>query len=123
MMKTRRFLVLALALAVSAVCVAVAGAAHAARPVLRGTVGPGFTITLKKSGKSVKTLKPGTYKLVVADKASIHNFELEGPGVKKVETDVAAEGTKTFTVTLKKGRYTFYCEPHESSMHGSFTVK
>lgn len=121
MLKTKR--PIAIALAIAATWVPFVGAAQAARPVLKGTVGPGFTITLKKSGKSVKTLEPGTYKLVVADKASIHNFELEGPGVKNVETDVSAEGTKTFTVKLKKGKYTFYCKPHESIMHGSFTVK
>jgi hypothetical protein len=27
---------------------------------LKGTVGPGFTISLKKAGKTVKTLKAGT---------------------------------------------------------------
>ena len=30
--------------------------------------------------------------------------------------------TKTFTVTLKKGTYKFYCQPHESTMFGNFTV-
>lgn len=108
---------------IACVILAASATASAAPPVLKGAVGPGFTITLAKGGKSVKTLKPGAYKLVVADKASIHNFELEGPGVKNVETDVSATGSKTFNVTLKKGTYTFYCKPHESSMHGSFTVK
>jgi plastocyanin len=114
---------LALALMLVTTCVVLVASASAAPPALKGTVGPGFTISLKKGGKGVKTLKAGTYKLVVADKASIHNFELEGPGVKNVETDVSATGTKTFTVKLKKGTYTFYCKPHESSMHGTFTVK
>lgn len=113
---------LVLALVLGAACVTVV-TASAATPKLNGTVGPGFTISLKQGGKAVKTLKAGTYKLVVADKANIHNFELEGPGVKNVETDVSAKGTKTFTVKLKKGKYTFYCKPHESSMHGTFTVK
>lgn len=114
---------LALGLVTGIASVVLVASASAAPPLLKGTVGPGFTITLKKGGKTVKTLKPGTYKLAVADKASIHNFELEGPGLKNVETDVSATGAKTFTVKLKKGTYTFYCKPHESSMHGSFTVK
>lgn len=118
--RMKSLLVVTLALSAAAVAVDTAGATT---PTLNGSVGPGFTITLKQGGKAVKTLKPGSYKLVVADKATIHNFELEGPGVKNVETDVSTKGTKTFTVKLKKGTYTFYCKPHESSMHGKFTVK
>ena len=109
-----------LALGVAAIVALPAGAAT---PTLNGSVGPGFTISLKQGGKGVKALKAGTYKLVVTDKATSHNFELEGPGAKNVETDVSTKGTKTFTVKLKKGTYTFYCKPHESSMHGTFTVK
>ena len=122
-MKTLLVLVLVIGAAFTTLAASASASPSAAPPVLKGSVGPGFTISLKKGGKAVKTLKAGAYKLVVADKASIHNFELEGPGVKKVETDVSATGTKTFTVKLKKGTYTFYCKPHESSMHGTFTVK
>ena len=39
-----------------------------------------------------------------------------------VKTASAATGTKTFTVTLKKGTYKFVCDPHASSMKGSFKV-
>ena len=39
-----------------------------------GTVGPGYTISLKKAGKKVTTLKAGKYTFVITDKASIHNF-------------------------------------------------
>jgi len=46
-------------------------------PTLTGTVGPGFTISLKAKGKAVKSLKAGSYKFVVTDKASIHGFTLE----------------------------------------------
>ena len=55
----------------------------AAAPKLVGVVGPGFTITLKSGGKVVKTLKAGTYTIAVQDKASIHDFHLQGPGVNK----------------------------------------
>ena len=91
--------------------------ALAATPVLNGTVGPGFTIIMKK-----KPTKAGKYKLVVADKSSIHNFHLTGPGV-NVKTGVGAVGTKSFTITLKKGKYVFVCDPHATTMKGSFTIK
>jgi plastocyanin len=90
--------------------------ASAATPSYNGTVGPGFTITMGK-----KPTKAGKIKLVVADKASIHDFHLTGPGV-NVKTSVSGTGTKTFTVTLKKGTYRFFCDPHSSTMHGTFTV-
>jgi plastocyanin len=91
--------------------------ASAATPTFKGTVGPGYTITMASKPK-----KAGTIKLVVADKASIHNFHLTGPGV-NVKTSVSGTGSKTFTVTLKKGTYKFVCDPHSSSMKGSFTIK
>jgi plastocyanin len=95
---------------------AVALPASAATPTYKGTVGPGFTIKLAK-----KPTKPGKVKLVVSDKASIHNFHLTGPRV-NVKTSVGGTGTKTFTVTLKKGTYRFVCDPHASAMKGSFKV-
>ena len=90
-------------------------------PTLTGTVGPGFTITLKKGTAKVTTLKAGTYNVVINDKSDFHNFHLTGPGV-NVKTSVGFQGTKTFTVTLKKGTYRFVCDPHATSMKGSFKV-
>jgi plastocyanin len=95
--------------------------AMAATPTLNGTDGPGFTITLKKGSTKVTKLTAGKYKFVIADKSSIHNFHLKGPGIDK-KTSVSATGTTTWTVTLKKGKYTFVCDPHVTIMHGSFTV-
>jgi hypothetical protein len=88
----------------------------AATPKLTGSVGPGFTIVMKKPTKA------GKYSLVVSDKSNFHNFHLTGPGV-NVKTSVSAVGSKTFAITLKKGKYTFLCDPHASSMKGSFTIK
>jgi plastocyanin len=90
---------------------------------LNGTVGPGFTIVLKKGTAKVKTLKPGKYSITVNDKSSIHNFHLKGPGVNKVITATPFTGKKTVTVTLKKGKYTYVCDPHATIMKASFTVK
>jgi plastocyanin len=109
--------------AAAAAALALAAAAQASTPTLQGEVGPGFTIEVKMGGKDVKTLKAGTYKLVVQDKASIHDFHLIGPGLDKVVTSVPFTGTKTVTVTLKKGKYTYQCDPHASrGMKGSFKV-
>jgi plastocyanin len=113
-------IVVALALALGAPAFARADAMK-----LKGTVGPGFTISLTQNGHKVKTLKAGTYTLVVADKASIHNFVLEKSGGKfeKAVTSVGFVGTKTIRVKLTRGKWEFYCKPHESTMHGDFTVK
>jgi plastocyanin len=89
----------------------------AATPTFKGTVGPGFTISMAK-----KPTKAGKARLVVSDRSSIHNFHLRGPGV-NVKTSVPATGSKTFNITLKKGKYTFLCDPHPTTMKGSFTIK
>src|SRR5438045_4774201 len=114
-----RTLVVAAALAALTVTAAAQGAAP---PKLVGTVGPGFTITLKRFNKPLKTLPHGTYSITVSDKSNIHNFHLTGPGVNKMITAVGFVGTKTVVVTLKKGVYKFVCDPHFTSMHGSFRV-
>jgi plastocyanin len=108
-----------LALAVAVLGLAVASA-QAAPPKLVGTVGPGFTITLTQNGTKVTRLKAGKYSITVNDRSSIHNFHLTGPGVNK-KTSVGATGKTTWAVTLQKGKtYRFVCDPHASSMKGSF---
>ena len=118
---------IALTLALTAAVAAVAATSAFGRPTagttLVGTVGPGFAITLTQGGKVVKTLKAGTYTLVIHDKASIHAFSLDGPhGYAKDFTTVPFVGTKTLTVAFKAGKYKYYCPPHEGEMFGHFTV-
>jgi hypothetical protein len=114
-----------LSLAVLALVVpAAAGSrtAGASTATLRGTVGPGFTITLKTAdGKVVHKLKPGTYRIGIHDLSPIHNFHLFGPGVNK-RTSVQRVGSVTWTVRLTAGVYRYRCDPHRTIMHGSFTV-
>ena len=110
-----------LAVAVAAVSLLAVAPAQAAPPKVVGTVGPGFDIVLKKGGVRVKSLKPGKYTLVVTDKSAIHNFHLVGPGV-KIDSGIGRTGTKTYTVTFRRGTYRFLCDPHELAMHGSFRV-
>jgi plastocyanin len=115
---TRVPAVLALALVL-----ALAGSAIAAARTLSGTVGSGFTITLKSGSKKVSSVKHGKYTIAVRDKSDIHDFHLVGPGVNKKITTVGFKGTKSVSVTLKKGTYKYFCDPHKSDMHGSFKVK
>ena len=102
--------------------VASIGAAPAAPAKLMGTVGPGSTISLKKGSSRVTTLKRGRYTFVIRDRSGEHNFHLRGP-VGKMLTSIAWTGTKTVTVNLKPGRYTYVCDPHSDEMIGSFRVK
>jgi plastocyanin len=98
-----------------------AGAAGAAMPKLTASVSDPLNISLTVGGKKVSKLKAGTYTIVVLDKAADHNFHLKGPGVNK-STSVSGKSTTTWKVTLKKGSYTFVCDPHASFMKGSFSV-
>jgi hypothetical protein len=89
---------------------------------LTGEVGPAFSIEVKKGGKDLKTIKAGTYKIKVEDKATIHNFHLFGPGLNK-KTGISFKGETTWTIKLKPGRYTYQCDPHHlSGMLGHFRV-
>lgn len=115
-MRARIAAVVTVAMAAAAVLALPAVSAQSQAPKLAATVGPGFTITMKKPTKA------GKVTLVVADRSSIHNFRLKGPGV-NVATSVPATGTKTFRITLKKGKYTFLCDPHPTSMIGTFTIR
>ena len=89
---------------------------------LKGSVGPGFDISLStEDGQPVETLPAGSYTLEVDDQSDIHNFYLTGPGV-DVKTDVGATGVESFDITVEAGTYTFQCDPHAGSMNGSFEV-
>ena len=112
------------ALAAAAVFVfAPAGARSApANPQLMATVGPGFFIRLAHPDGSIVTkVDPGLYDIVVRDLGVEHNFHLTGPGVDRF-TQVEDTGTVTWTETLVEGRYTFVCDPHSTTMRGSFVA-
>ena len=90
----------------------------ASATTLNGSVGPGFDISLD----GTDGITAGDYTVVVNDQSTAHNFHLTGPGGVDVSTEVSEEGEKTFDVTLVAGEYKFQCDPHASSMNGSFTV-
>jgi plastocyanin len=96
--------------------------AAADTPLLRGTVGPGFAISLiDSSGVDVKHLEVGTYIVHVDDKSEFHNFHLTGPGVSQM-TLVSGVESADWTVTLVDGTYTYVCDAHAATMKGTFTV-
>lgn len=120
---TLRGLGVAVPLATVALALLPASTGFAAPRSVVGTVGPGFTISLKFGGKPVTRLKAGVpYRFVVSDRSSIHNFRLRGPGVNRQLTSIAFTGTKSAVLRLRKGSYIFICDPHASVMRGSFRV-
>ncbi len=101
---------------------ALAASAPAATPPLQASVGPGFVISLRDSaGAGVSHLDPGIYTIHVNDQSPEHDFHLIGPGVDRA-TEVAEVGSQDWEVTLTDGTYRFQCDPHSTTMRGSFTV-
>src|SRR4051794_35750098 len=95
---------------------------------LSGSVGPGFSITLKDaSGSVVSHLDPGAYHITVQNlsdpppAAVVHNFHLKGPGGVDLATS-STPGTTTWDVTLVDGTYTYLCDFHPLQMRNTFTA-
>ena len=98
------------------------GSSQAPNVTLTGVVGPAATITLRNAdGSAVRHLDPGTYDIGVTDNAPDHNFHLSGPGV-DMTTQVETTSSVTWTVTFTDGTYRFVCDPHATTMRGTFTV-
>ena len=89
---------------------------------LLATVGPKSTISLRSAaGAALKTVKAGTYSIVVRDRTKAHNFHLVGPGVNR-RTAVAAVGTTTWKLELSKGLLRFYSDRAPKTVKGSVRV-
>jgi len=89
------------------------------------TAGPAEVITLKTSaGKTVKTMKRGTYTVTVRDRGRIHSAHLVAPGYNRKTTPLTYVGTQTWKVKLAKaGTLRFYCDPHRlTGMRGSAKI-
>src|SRR2546427_1742207 len=114
--------VLSAALAVTAVALVIVSAGLSSprgMMTLNATVGPGFTITLTQGGHRVTKLMAGTYRIAIADRSNEHNFVLRSAGTTRSLTPVGWTGTKTVSVKLGKGTWSFYCAPHAQSMRGT----
>jgi len=88
------------------------------------TSGPAYSITLKTTaGKAVRSLKLGTYTVVVRDRSSVHDAHIIAPGFDR-RTTVPFVGTKTWKMTLARtGKLRFLCDPHASQgMRGSAKI-
>jgi len=82
-----------------------------------------------KYNKKTLTAKAGKVTIVMKNPSSSglhHGIAVEGKGVDKDGKIVAPGKTSTLTLTLKKGRYTFYCnyDGHKNmGMKGTLIVK
>ena len=91
-------------------------------PKLLATVGPKSTISLRSAaGAALKSVKAGTYSIVVRDRTKAHNFHLVGVGVNR-RSSVSAVGTTTWKLTLSKGVLRFYSDKAPSTVKGSVKV-
>ena len=109
---------------------AVTSVATPANPILIGTDGSpkahdAFVIKLTfANGKKVTSIPAGTYRLIVHDYSSRHNFALGSQTENKrlLTTGVRWRGTKTYTLRLTPGHYAFACSVHFRTMNGTFVV-
>jgi plastocyanin len=90
-------------------------------PTLSGRVGPGKTISLKRSGALVKQLAAGTYKLTVKDATKADNFHLIGSAVNK-RTGVSFRGSRTWTVSFKVATTYVYRSDAHPKLRRTFKV-
>lgn len=111
--------------AIGIAAAAVAIPAFARKPQkLHGSVGvnEAYVITLKNSrGGTVRRIKRGRYLIRINDASRLHDFHLTGPGVDK-DTGVASTGKVTWNIRLRPGKYTYECEPHDTTMIRTFRV-
>lgn len=100
-----------------------AGAHAAVDGTLTGTVGTSSNGNAYSISLSASTVAPGTYEFDITDYATIHNFDLLGPGNVSIDkTTIAGTGSVVWTVTLSPGVYTYHCDAHSGTMKGTLTV-
>jgi len=103
---------------------------HAAATKLIANVGPGATISLRtQSGRAINSLAAGKYTIVVRDRSPGHSFHLRGPAAPSLykpinrSTGVSFVGTAPWNVTLRRGRYVYFCDRHPRSMIRTLRVQ
>jgi hypothetical protein len=103
--------------------------ASAAGARLTGVVGPGAVISFQRdSGVAIKSLRRGTYTIVVRDRSGRQNFHLYGPTAPSLrrpinlKTQIPFVGRQTWIVHLRPGTYRYYSDGREPSLKGSFRV-
>lgn len=93
------------------------------RTKLRLTSGPGFAISLRTTaGDAVKSMRAGTYTVVVRDRSRAHNAHVVAPGYNR-RTTVPFVGTQSWKVKLARvGTLRFLCDRHAAQMKGSARI-
>lgn len=89
------------------------------------TSGPAEVITLKTStGKAVKQMRLGTYKVTVRDRGRDHNAHVVAPGFDRRTKPLEYTGTQLWTIRLARtGSFRFLCDPHAiTGMKGSAKI-
>jgi hypothetical protein len=125
----RRLLGLGAATAALIACgLAFAVTARSANPILIAKSGfhNKYVITLTfPNGRKVKSLKAGTYTLVVHDYSKIHNFALGSQTQNKrlFTTGIPWTGVRRYTLRLIPGSYAYACSAHFQTMNGTFVVR
>jgi len=110
------------ALLATLVALGVGAGSAAEAATYHGYVGPGASIALlNSSGSSVSRIPVGRHRFVIHDNSSSHNFVLKRGSVRLRGTTVGGTGVVTWRgVRIRAGRHTYFCQPHSSSMRGSF---
>jgi hypothetical protein len=83
---------------------------------LAGSIGPGAKIRLAPTSG----LSAGKFRIKVSDRSAADGFRLAGPGLTR-STSAKFTGSVTWTVTLKRGKYT-YGSLRNPKLRHSFTV-
>ena len=101
------------------------GTAHSAKATLSLKANAGGALKFNKKSLSAPH---GKVTIVMTNPKSsglTHGIAVEGKGVDKDGPKVKAGKKSTLTVSLKKGKYTFYCpvDSHKKTMKGTLTVK
>ena len=96
-----------------------------APPKLTGTVGPGFTITLKRERQAREDAEGRQVHVRDSDKAAIHNFEIEGPnGVREGHHDrLRSRERRPSRSTLKEGSTSTTAGPTRADARQFFVVR
>ena len=138
MMPTRhtRIPILAATLLVLSVALAACGGSSSSNAP---TSSPGTSVTTGGAGKVIDVtlanfsvtlaggsqLSAGAYTFNTTNNSGTgHDLSIDGPGLQDKKTPTFTSGTKSLTVTLTPGTYTFYCSIHKTQgMQTTVTVK
>ena len=96
---------------------------NALRGTLSGAVDPAGKLKLAVAGKPVVSLQSGRYKLTVVDRASSRSFVVRDSGHPAITVSgVSFVGTRSVTVDLKAGRWTYYTSAGAKSWAASSSL-